>query len=113
MNRKLIASALISAMMVTAAGAAFAQSAQSRLSSDAYPDGSPYAWVPQTTQLSREQVRQELIEARAQGLIPQNDYDYPALKPLNSANEPGKTRAQVYDELVRARQQGQMKYSNP
>ncbi|AJP57292.1 hypothetical protein UC34_10305 [Pandoraea vervacti] len=113
MNRKLIASALISAVMATGAGAALAQSASSRLSSDAYPDGSPYAWVAQTTPLTREQVRQELVEARTQGLIPQNDYDYPALKPLNNANEPGKTRAQVYDELVRARQQGEMKYSHP
>ncbi|AKM32021.1 hypothetical protein AB870_20785 [Pandoraea faecigallinarum] len=113
MNRKLIASALISTMMAAAAGSAFAQSAQSRLTSDAYPDGSPYAWVPQTTQLTREQVREQLIEARAQGLIPQNDYEYPAFKTMNNANLPGKTRTQVYDELVRARQNGEMKYSNP
>lgn len=110
MNRKWVVSALISATMATAAGSVFAQS---RLSSDAYPDGSPYAWVPQTTQLTREQVRQQLVEARAQGLIPQNDYDYPAFKTMNNANVPGKTRAQVYDELVHARQNGEMKYSNP
>ncbi|MCI3204579.1 MULTISPECIES: DUF4148 domain-containing protein [Pandoraea] len=110
MNRKLMVSALISATMAAAAGSAFAQS---RLSSDAYPDGSPYAWVPQTSQLTRAQVREQLIEARAQGLIPQNDYDYPAFNTMPNANVPGKTRAQVYDELVRARQNGEMKYSNP
>ncbi|VVE56475.1 DUF4148 domain-containing protein [Pandoraea anhela] len=110
MNRKLVASAMISAVMAASAGSAFAQS---RISSDAYPDGSPYAWVPQTSQLTRAQVREQLIEARAQGLIPQNDYDYPSLNTLTDANVPGKTRAQVYDELVRARQNGEMKYSNP
>ncbi|MFJ2991686.1 DUF4148 domain-containing protein [Pandoraea sp. NPDC087047] len=110
MNRKHIASALISAMMATAAGSVFAQSP---LSSDAYPDGSPFGWVPQTSQVTREQVRQELIDARAQGLIPQNDYDYPALATFKQANTPRKTRAQVYEELVRARQNGDMTHSNP
>jgi len=112
-NRKLIASALISATMVAAAGSVFAQS---HLSSDAYPDGSPFGWVSQSSsasQLTRAQVREELVEARAKGLIPQNDYDYPAFNTMNNANVPGKTRAQVYDELVRARQNGEMKYSNP
>ncbi|WP_268893823.1 hypothetical protein [Pandoraea fibrosis] len=40
MNRKLIASALMSAVMATAAGTAFAQSART---SDAYPEGSQFA----------------------------------------------------------------------
>ena len=109
-NRKLIASALISATMATAAGSVFAQS---HLSSDAYPDGSPFGWVSQTSQLTRAQVREELVDARAKGLIPQNDYDYPAFNTMSNANVPGKTRAQVYDELVRARQNGEMKHSNP
>ncbi|VVD83465.1 hypothetical protein PHO31112_01236 [Pandoraea horticolens] len=106
MNRKLVASALVSTVMVTAAGAAFAQSART---SDAYPEGTQFAWVAQTSQVTREQVRQELADARAQGLIPQNDYEYPALHSI----KPGKTRAQVYEELVRARQNGEMKCANP
>ncbi|VVE36243.1 DUF4148 domain-containing protein [Pandoraea fibrosis] len=110
MNRKLIASALMSAVMATAAGTAFAQSART---SDAYPEGSQFAWVTQTSQVTREQVRQELADARAQGLIPQNDYEYPVLNSLSQSNAPGKTRAQMYEELVRARQNGEMKYSNP
>jgi hypothetical protein len=110
MNRKLIASALVSAVMATAAGAAFAQTART---SDAYPEGSQLGWVSQTSQLTRAQVRQELVDARAQGLIPQNDYEYPVLNSLKRSNEPGKTRAQVYEELVRARQNGEMTPSNP
>lgn len=106
MNRKLVASALVSAVMATAAGAAFAQNART---SDAYPEGAQFAWVAQTSQVTREQVRQELADARAQGWIPQNDYEYPVLPPI----KPGKTRAQVYEELVRARQNGEMKSSNP
>ncbi|WP_080759256.1 DUF4148 domain-containing protein [Pandoraea fibrosis] len=54
-----------------------------------------------------------MADARAQGLIPQNDYEYPVLNSLSQSNAPGKTRAQVYEELVRARQNGEMKYSNP
>ena len=110
MNRKLVASALVAAVMATAAGAAFAQNART---SDAYPEGAQFAWVAQTSQVTREQVRQELADARAQGLIPQNDYEYPVLNSLSQSNAPGKTRAQVYEELVRARQNGEMKYSNP
>ncbi|BDD94596.1 hypothetical protein PanNE5_40360 [Pandoraea sp. NE5] len=110
MNRKHIASAVMSVLMVTAAGAAFAQAGRS---SDAYPEGSQFAWVSQTSQVSREQVRQELVDARAQGLIPQNDYEYPVLATMQPNQAPGKTRAQVYDDLVRARQNGEMKYSNP
>ncbi|MDR3399796.1 MAG: DUF4148 domain-containing protein [Pandoraea sp.] len=114
MNRKLITSALVTAVtaavMATATGAAFAQTGRS---SDAYPEGSQLGWVPQTSQVTRAQARQELVDARAQGLIPQNDYDYPALKPLEQSHTPGKTRAQVYEELVRARQNGEMKSSNP
>ncbi|AJC22066.1 DUF4148 domain-containing protein [Pandoraea pulmonicola] len=109
MNRKLIASALMSAMLATAAGSVFAQAGRT---SDAYPDGSQFAWVPQTSQLTREQVKQELADARAQGLIPQNDYEYPALVTFKN-NAPGKPRAQVYEELVQARRNGEMKYSNP
>ncbi|VVE90785.1 DUF4148 domain-containing protein [Pandoraea bronchicola] len=110
MNRKRIASALMTAVMATAAGAAFAQSGRT---SDAYPEGSQFARVPQSSQVTREQVRQELADARAEGLIPQNDYEYPVLNSLTRSNAPGKPRAQVYDELVRARQSGEMKYSNP
>lgn len=110
MNRKPIASALILAVMATSAGSVFAQS---RLSSDAYPDGTPFGWVPKTSQVTREQVRQELIDARAQGLIPQNDYDYPVLNTFKNNDAPGKTRAQVYEELVRARQNGEIQHSNP
>ncbi len=108
MNRKLIVSAALSAALVAAAGSVFAQAGRT---SDAYPEGSQFGWVPQTSHVTREQVRQELADARAQGLIPQNDYDYPVLTAQNSAA--AKTRAQVYEELVRARQNGEMKHSNP
>ncbi|VVE53846.1 DUF4148 domain-containing protein [Pandoraea terrigena] len=110
MNRKSIATAVVSVVMATAAGAVFAQAGHT---SDAYPDGSQFAWVLQTSQVSREQVRQELADARAQGLIPQNDYEYPVLAAMQRNQAPGKTRAQVYEDLVRARQNGEMKYSNP
>lgn len=110
MNRKFIATAVVSVVMATAAGAAFAQAGQT---SDAYPEGSQFAWVSQSSQVSREQVRQELADARAQGLIPQNDYDYPVLATMQHNQAPGKTRAQVYEDLVRARQNGEIKYSNP
>lgn len=109
MNRKLIASALTSAMLATAAGSVFAQAGRT---SDAYPDGSQFTWVPQTSQLTRERVKQELADARAQGWIPQNDYEYPVLATVRS-NAPGKSRAQVYEELVQARRNGEIKYSNP
>lgn len=114
MNRQRIASALMSAVLITAAGSAFAQSGRT---SDAYPEGSQFAWIAQTSsaspasQVSREQVREELAEARAQGLIAQNDYEYPAFP--DRATVPAKTRAQVYEELVRARQNGEMRHSNP
>lgn len=109
MNRKLIASALVSAMLATAAGSVFAQAART---SDAYPEGSQLAWVPQTSQIARDQVRQELADARAQELIPQNDYEYPALATFKS-QAPAKSRAQVYQELVQARQNGEIRRSNP
>ncbi|AHB77639.1 MULTISPECIES: DUF4148 domain-containing protein [Pandoraea] len=114
MNRQRIASALMSAVLITAAGTALAQAGRT---SDAYPEGSQLAWIAQTSSaspashVSREKVREELAEARAQGLIPQNDYEYPAFADRASAST--KTRAQVYEELIRARESGEMRHSNP
>lgn len=91
MQRKLIATALVGAVIASTAGSVFAQ-------------------TPGTSQVTREQVRAELQQAREQGLLPVNDYDYPAL-----TQQPGtaKSRDQVYQELVRARANGEMKHSNP
>ncbi|VVE02623.1 hypothetical protein PPN31114_02202 [Pandoraea pneumonica] len=69
MKRTLITSALVSAMLAVSAGSAFA--------SDAFEGPSEFAWVPQTSALSRAQVRTELIQAQQAGLLEQHDSVYP------------------------------------
>ncbi|MBN9115490.1 MAG: DUF4148 domain-containing protein, partial [Pandoraea sp.] len=61
MQRTLITSALVSAMLTLSAGSAFA--------SDAFDGPSEFSWVPQTSVLSRVQVRQELVQAQQAGLV--------------------------------------------
>lgn len=69
MKRNLFAAALISMMLAGTAGSA--------LASDAYPDGSQFAGLVHTSVLSRAQVKAEIGQARAQGLIDQGDAVYP------------------------------------
>ncbi|MGC7406485.1 DUF4148 domain-containing protein [Pandoraea pneumonica] len=73
MKRTLITSALISAMLAVSAGSAFA--------SDAFDGPSEFSWVPQTSALSRAQVREELIQAQKAGLVVQHDSVYPKAAP--------------------------------
>lgn len=94
MKRNIFAVALVSTLLAGAAGTAMA--------SDAYPEGSQFAWVPQTSVLSRAQVNAELASAQAQGLAVQTDAVYPALV----AQGPAKTRAAVKAELAQAQAQG-------
>lgn len=65
-----------------------------------YPDTVAYQG---SHSLTRAEVKEELAEARRQGLISQSDGDYPVEMP---ATGPGKTRAQVLQELKEAREQG-------
>ncbi|QHE90452.1 DUF4148 domain-containing protein [Pandoraea fibrosis] len=69
MKRTLITSALISAMLAVSAGSAFA--------SDAFEGPSEFSWVPQTSVLTRAQVREELVQAQQAGLLQQHDSVYP------------------------------------
>ncbi|OJY18154.1 DUF4148 domain-containing protein [Pandoraea sp. 64-18] len=73
MQRTLITSALVSAMLTLSAGSAFA--------SDAFDGPSEFSWVPQTSVLSRVQVRQELVQAQQAGLVVQHDAVYPKAAP--------------------------------
>ncbi|MDM8357221.1 DUF4148 domain-containing protein [Pandoraea communis] len=73
MQRPLITSALVCAMLAVSAGSAFA--------SDAFEGPSEFSWVPQTSVLSRAQVRQELIQAQQAGLLVQHDTVYPKTAP--------------------------------
>ncbi|MBN4667948.1 DUF4148 domain-containing protein [Pandoraea nosoerga] len=73
MKRPLIASALVCAMLAVSAGSAFA--------SDAFDGPSEFSWVPQTSALSRAQVRDELIQAQRAGLVVQHDTVYPKAAP--------------------------------
>lgn len=79
MKRNIFAVALISAMLAGAAGTAMA--------SDAYPEGSQLAWVPQTSALSRDQVKAELASAQSQGLVEQTDAVYPRIGVSAPANQ--------------------------
>lgn len=101
MNRKLIASSLVSFSLIAAAGSALAQTS---LTSDAYPEGSPFAWVPQTSQLTREQVRAELVQARAQGLLNTQETTYPTLQ----SSGPSASRAQVEQALIQTSLNGEL-----
>ncbi|MCI3207183.1 MULTISPECIES: DUF4148 domain-containing protein [Pandoraea] len=69
MKRTLITSALVSAMLAVSAGSAFA--------SDAFDGPSEFSWVPQTSVLTRAQVREELVQAQKAGLLQQHDTVYP------------------------------------
>ncbi|VVE04817.1 hypothetical protein PMO31116_02305 [Pandoraea morbifera] len=73
MKRTLLTSALISAMLAVSAGSAFA--------SDAFDGPSEFSWVPQTSVLTRAQVRDELIQAQKAGLVVQHDTVYPKAAP--------------------------------
>lgn len=73
MKRTLITSALVSAMLAVSAGSAFA--------SDAFDGPSEFSWVPQTSALSRAQVREELVQAQQAGLVVQHDSVYPKAVP--------------------------------
>lgn len=69
MKRTLITSALISAVLAVSAGSAFA--------SDAFDGPSEFSWVPQTSVITRAQVRAELVQAQQAGLLQQHDTVYP------------------------------------
>lgn len=73
MKRTLITSALISAVLAMSAGSAFA--------SDAFDGPSEFSWVPQTSVVSRDQVRAELVQAEQAGLLQQHDTVYPKAVP--------------------------------
>ena len=73
MKRTLITSALVSAMLAVSAGSAFA--------SDAFDGPSEFSWVPQTSVLTRAQVREELVQAQQAGLVVQHDTVYPKAAP--------------------------------
>ncbi|VVD83571.1 hypothetical protein PAQ31011_01239 [Pandoraea aquatica] len=73
MKRTLITSALVSAMLAVSAGSAFA--------SDAFDGPSEFSWVPQTSVLTRAQVREELVQAQKAGLVVQHDTVYPKAAP--------------------------------
>ncbi|VVE59376.1 hypothetical protein PIN31009_05519 [Pandoraea iniqua] len=73
MKRTLITSALVSAMLAVSAGSAFA--------SDAFDGPSEFSWVPQTSVLTRAQVREELIQAQKAGIVVQHDSVYPKAAP--------------------------------
>ncbi|VVE32993.1 MULTISPECIES: DUF4148 domain-containing protein [Pandoraea] len=73
MKRTLITSALVSAMLAVSAGSAFA--------SDAFDGPSEFSWVPQTSVLTRAQVREELVQAQQAGLVVQHDAVYPKAAP--------------------------------
>ncbi len=75
MQRALITSALVSAMLAVSAGSAFA--------SDAFDGPSEFSWVPQTSALSRAQVRDDLIQAEHAGLVVQHDAVYPKNVPVS------------------------------
>ncbi|MDR3396477.1 MAG: DUF4148 domain-containing protein [Pandoraea sp.] len=69
MKRTLITSALVSAMLAVSAGSAFA--------SDAFDGPSELSWVPQTSAMTRAQVRAELVQTEQAGLLQQHDSVYP------------------------------------
>ena len=69
MKHTLITSALVSAMLAVSAGSAFA--------SDAFDGPSEFSWVPQTSVLTRVQVREDLAQAQQAGLLQQHDSVYP------------------------------------
>ncbi len=97
MQRALIASALVSAMLAVSAGSAFA--------SDAFDGPSEFSWVPQTSALTRAQVREELIQARQAGLVVQHDAVYPKATPAAQAvktGAPAETRSVGSHGQVRA-----------
>ena len=77
MQRTLITSALVSAMLALSAGSAFA--------SDAFDGPSEFSWVPQTSALSRAQVRDDLIQAEHAGLVVQHDAVYPKAVPVSQS----------------------------
>lgn len=77
MKRTLLTSALISVVLAASAGSAFA--------SDAFDGPSEYSWVPQTSVLTRAQVREELIQAEQAGLLQQHDTVYPKATPVEAA----------------------------
>uniref|UniRef100_A0A0H3WRA8 DUF4148 domain-containing protein n=2 Tax=Pandoraea faecigallinarum TaxID=656179 RepID=A0A0H3WRA8_9BURK len=56
-------------MLAVSAGSAFA--------SDAFDGPSEFSWVPQTSVLTRAQVREELVQAQQAGLVVQHDAVYP------------------------------------
>jgi len=58
--------------------------------------------------LSRDQVQAELEYARAHGLIPQGDGDYPIIQSTSQT----KTRAEVLQELKHAREEGMLDFTD-
>ena len=73
MKRTLITSALISTMLAVSVGPAVA--------SDAFDGPSEFSWVPQTSGLTRAQVRDDLIQAQQAGRVVQLDTVYPKAVP--------------------------------
>ena len=69
MKRMLITSTLISTMLAVSVGPAVA--------SDAFDGPSEFSWVPQTSGLTRAQVRDDLIQAQQAGRVVQHDTVYP------------------------------------
>lgn len=93
MNRKNITIAVIAATLSLGATASFAAE-----NGNNYPDIAPQGQQA----LTRAEVKAQLADARAQGLLPTNDENYPVLV----ASGPSKTRAEVKQELAQARSEG-------
>lgn len=96
MNRKNIAIAMIAAAFSLGTASSFAAGID---------NGNNYPEIAvQGHAKSRAEVRAELTQARAEGLIPQGDADYP----VYVASGPGVSRADVRSELAQARADGQL-----
>jgi hypothetical protein len=91
MKAKLFATATL----LLATGAAFAQSELDTLVQEARQ---------QKSTLTREQVKAEVLRARAAGELDFNEYNYPPVQPTTSAL----TREQVKAEVLAARASGEL-----
>ncbi len=83
------------ATLLLATGAAFAQS-----DLDLYV----HQAQQQKSTLTREQVKAEVVRARAAGELEANEYNYPPVQPVASTL----TRAQVKAEVIAARASGEL-----
>ena len=86
------------ATLLLATGAAFAQSE---------PDVFTRQAQPQKSTLTREQVKAEVLRARAAGELDFNEYNYPPVQAAQSAL----TREQVKAEVLAARANGELDFN--